>query len=343
MRALLLEDYRRLRVCDFPDPEVGPEDVLIRVKACGICGSDVHGYDGSSGRRIPPLVMGHEAAGVIERVGDQVDRFEVGDHVTFDSTIYCGRCAACRQGRVNLCDHRMVLGVSCDDYRRHGALAEYVAVPQRVVYRLPQGLCFEHAALVEPVSIAFHAVRRTSIALGDSAAVVGAGMIGLLVIQALRAAGCGRVLAIDLVDAKLELARQLGADDVINAGACDASAELMNRTDGRGVDHSIEVVGLDSSVASAMAMARKGGTVTLVGNLAAQVELPLQAVVTRELTLYGSCASAGEYPACLAMMARGTIDVAPLISAVVPLDEAPHWFDRLYEDSSGLLKVLVQP
>jgi L-iditol 2-dehydrogenase len=343
MRALLLEDYRRLQVCDFPDPEVGPEDVLIRVKACGICGSDVHGYDGSSGRRIPPLVMGHEAAGVIEHLGDQVDRFQVGDHVTFDSTIYCGRCAACRQGRVNLCDHRMVLGVSCDDYRCHGALAEYVAVPQRIVYRLPQGLCFEHAALVEPVSIAFHAVRRTPIALGDSAVVVGAGMIGLLVIQALRAAGCGRVLAIDLVDAKLELARQLSADDVINARACDAGEELMARTDGRGVDHSIEVVGLASSVATAIATARKGGTVTLVGNLTPQVELPLQAVVTRELTLYGSCASAGEYPACLAMMARGSIDVSPLISAVVPLDEAPHWFDRLYEDSSGLLKVLVQP
>jgi L-iditol 2-dehydrogenase len=343
MRALLLEEYRRLQVRDFPNPEVGAEDVLIRVKACGICGSDVRGYDGSSGRRIPPLVMGHEAAGVIERVGDQVGRFQVGDHVTFDSTIYCGRCAACRQGRINLCAHRMVLGVSCDDYRCHGALAEYVAVPERIVYGLPNGLVYEHAALVEPVSIAFHAIHRTPIVLGASVAVIGTGMIGLLMLQAVRAAGCGRVFAIDLIDAKLKLARQLGADDVINAATCDAAAELMARTGGHGVDHCIEVVGLANSVATAMAVVRKGGTVTLVGNLTAQVGLPLQAVVTRELQLIGSCASAGEYPACLDMMARGTIDVAPLISAVVPLDEAAHWFDRLYEDSSGLLKVIVQP
>jgi L-iditol 2-dehydrogenase len=343
MRALLLEQYRQLRVCDFPDPELGSEDVLIRVKTCGICGSDVHGYDGSSGRRIPPLVMGHEAAGVIQQVGSQVDRLRVGDRVTFDSTIYCGRCAACVRGDINLCDHRMVLGVSCGDYRRHGALAELVTVPQRVVYPLPPGLSFEHAALVEPVSIAFHAAHRTPMALGDSVAVVGAGMIGLLTIQALRAAGCGYLVAIDLVDSKLDLARSLGADDVISARTCDAAAEVLARTGQRGVDHCFEVVGLASSVATAVASVRKGGTVTLVGNLAAEVQLPLQAVVTREVTLFGSCASAGEYPACLDMMARGAIDVAQLISAVVPLDDAPHWFDRLYEDSSGLVKVLVQP
>ena len=133
MKALLLSEYKKLELADMPMPEVGPEDLLIRVKACGICGSDVHGYDGSSGRRIPPLVMGHEAAGVIERVGPRVEGFAPGDRVTFDSTVYCGRCGFCRQGDVNLCDNRMVLGVSCGDYRRHGAFAEYVAVPARIL------------------------------------------------------------------------------------------------------------------------------------------------------------------------------------------------------------------
>ena len=124
-------------------PDLAPDEVLIRVRACGVCGSDVHGFDGSTGRRIPPLVMGHEAAGTVETVGDAVREFGAGDRVTFDSTVSCGRCDYCARGQVNLCDNRMVLGVSCADYRRHGAFAEYVSVPARIVYRLPDGLPFE--------------------------------------------------------------------------------------------------------------------------------------------------------------------------------------------------------
>ena len=161
MKALLLTEYMHLELTDVAEPTVGPQDVLIRVRACGICGSDVHGMDGSTGRRIPPVVMGHEAAGVITEVGREVDQWKPGDRVTFDSTISCGDCAFCRRGDVNLCDRRQVLGVSCGDYRRHGAFAEYVAVPARILYRLPDTLSFEHAAMIEAVSIAVHAVRLT--------------------------------------------------------------------------------------------------------------------------------------------------------------------------------------
>jgi len=132
MKALLLSKYRELAIAEVPTPAVGVGEVLIRVGACGICGSDVHGYDGSSGRRIPPIVMGHEAAGRIAAVGAGVAGLAEGDRVTFDSTIYCGACAYCKRGEVNLCDHRQVLGVSCGDYRRAGAFAEFVAVPARV-------------------------------------------------------------------------------------------------------------------------------------------------------------------------------------------------------------------
>src|SRR5438552_16069568 len=133
MKALLLSQYRHLEVTDLAVPVPGREEVLIQVAACGICGSDVHGYDGSSGRRIPPIVMGHEAAGRIAAPGAEVNGFAKGDRVTFDSTIYCGVCAPCRRGEINLCDSRQVLGVSCADYRRAGAFAEYVAVPSRIV------------------------------------------------------------------------------------------------------------------------------------------------------------------------------------------------------------------
>ena len=195
-----------LEVADLPKPEVGPRDVLVRVKACGICGSDVHGLDGSTGRRIPPLVMGHEAAGVIAEAGRNVSGWKEGDRVTFDSTVSCGYCAFCRRGDINLCDNRQVIGVSCGDYRRHGAFAEYVAVPENILYRLPDSLSFDHAALIEAVSIAVHAVNLTPHAMGDTAVVVGSGMIGQLTIQAAKVAGFGRVFAVDVDDAKLTAA-----------------------------------------------------------------------------------------------------------------------------------------
>ncbi|MBN2475794.1 MAG: galactitol-1-phosphate 5-dehydrogenase [Pirellulales bacterium] len=343
MKALVLTEYDHFQYQEVPQPSVGPEDVLVEVKACGICGSDVHGMDGSSGRRRPPIIMGHEAAGVVSQLGNQATDWQVGDRVTFDSTVYCGRCRFCRQGAVNLCDARRVLGVSCEEFRRDGAFAQYVVVPQHIVYRLPEALSFEHAATVEPVSIAVHAVGRLPVALGDTAVVVGSGMIGLLALQALRAAGCGRILAVDLDRQRLELASRLGADEVISAEDGDVAAEVLRRTAGRGADSAVEAVGIAPTVAAAMRSVRKGGAVALVGNLSPQVDLPLQTIVTREITLYGSCASRGEWPACLEMISRGTIDVGPLISAVAPLKEGASWFARLRQAGSGLMKVVLKP
>jgi len=332
VKALVLKEYNAFSYEDVPVPEIGPDEVLIRVKACGICGSDVHGMDGSTGRRIPPIVMGHEAAGVIAEAGAAVTGFAQGDRVTFDSTIYCGACRFCRRGLANLCDNRRVLGVSCDEYRHHGAFAEYVAVPQRILYALPDDVTFEQAAMVEPLSIALHAVERTPISLNDTGVVVGAGMIGLLVVQALRAAGCGRIVAVDLEEGKLKMACELGADEGVKPDDCPSD-----------MDVAFEVVGITPALKTAVASLRKGGSLTLVGNLSPEVELPLQAVVTRQLTLYGSCATCGEYPACLDMIARGTVNVDALISATAPLAEGAAWFDRLYKKEPGLMKVILIP
>ena len=343
MKALVLKEYLRLEYEDVPEPAIGPDDVLIRVQACGICGSDVHGMDGSTGRRRPPIIMGHEAAGVVHDVGGNVRAWQKGDRVTFDSTIYCGSCWFCRRGEINLCDRRRVLGVSCEEYRCHGAFAEYVAVPQHILYRLPDAIAFEQAALVEAISIAFHAVRRAPIVLNDTAVVVGTGMIGLLVVQALRAAGCGTIIGIDREPEKLALAKKLGADVVLNGDADDIAEQIAALTAGRGADLAFEVVGIKPSVKTAIAGLRKGGCLILVGNLAPEVRLPLQVVVTRQLTLLGSCASCGEYPACLDMMARKAVNVDALISAVAPLADGPQWFDRLYRKEPGLMKVILKP
>jgi L-iditol 2-dehydrogenase len=210
MQALLLDAPRSLRVEEVPEPDVGPGDVLLNIKACGICGSDVHGYDGSSGRRMPPIIMGHEAAGVVVKVGAEVRLFRPWDRVTFDSTISCGQCEFCMKGDVNLCEMHQVVGVSCDDYRRDGAFAEYISVPERILYELPDTFAFEKAALIEAVSIAVHALRVSQVVPGSAALVVGAGMIGLLTIQALLHFGCGPVLAVDVDEGKLRLAHQLG-------------------------------------------------------------------------------------------------------------------------------------
>lgn len=343
MKALLLRNYLELELADLPQPFPSPGQVLIRVKACGICGSDVHGFDGSTGRRVPPLIMGHEAAGVVAALGASVDGFAEGDRVTFDSTVSCGECFFCRRGKINLCDNGQVLGVSCGDYRRNGAFAEFVAVPRNIVYKIPDALSFEKAAVTEPVSVAVHAVGLLPVRLGDTAVVVGTGMVGLLVVQALRLAGCSRVIAVDVDEAKLSIARQLGADDCINPGRSDAPALVRAQTDGRGADIAVEVVGATAPLQTALASVRKGGTLALVGNITPKIELPLQSVVTREVKLIGSCISSGEYPVCIGLLARGAIRVDPLISAVVPLEEGPAWFRRLYAKEPNLMKVVLQP
>ena len=199
-----------------------------------------------------------------------MQQLRAGDRVTFDSTVSCGQCFHCRAGRINLCDARRVLGVSCGDYRQHGAFAEYVAVPQNIVYPLPETMRFEDAALIEAVSVAVHAVNRAALRLDDSVVVVGAGMIGLLVIQAARVAGCGKLIALDLDQRRLALAASLGADEVLNAAASDAQQRVLSLTGGRGSDLAFEVVGATAPVQTAVHSLRKGGTLVLVGNLVAE-------------------------------------------------------------------------
>lgn len=343
VKALVLTADKRLEMLDSPTPAAGPGELLVSVAACGICGSDVHGYDGSSGRRIPPLIMGHEAAGVVAEVGPGVTRFRAGDRVTFDSTIYCGECRFCRSGDVNLCDRREVLGVSCGEYRRHGAFAEFVTVPERIAFRLPDAMPFAEAALLEPAAVALHAVSLSPRAKGDAALVIGAGMIGLLTLQAARVAGFERVFIADIDASRLELAKGFGATEALQAGAGDLIERVRALTGGLGVDVVFEAVGRDETVNAAIDSVRKGGTVVLIGNIAPAVKLPLQKVVSRQIRLQGTAASAGEYPQAIEAIANGTMRVAPFISAVAPLESGPEWFERLYAGEPGLMKVVLAP
>jgi L-iditol 2-dehydrogenase len=343
MKALLLSEYGRLEMVEIPMPRPAPDEVLIRVEACGICGSDVHGYDGGSGRRIPPIVMGHEAAGTIAALGSESSELRVGDRVTFDSTFYCGECDYCRKGEVNLCERRQVLGVSTPEFRRPGAFADYVAVPKRVLYPLPANVSFSEAAMIEPLAVAVHAVSLANISTGDSALVVGAGMIGLLVLQALREARCSRVIVTDIDDTRLALALELGASSVINAKTTDVVAEVHRLTSGVGVDVALEAVGSTPTIKTAIESVRKGGTVTLIGNVTPTAEIPLQIVVSRQIRLQGSAGSAGEYPKCILLLESGAVTVKPLITAVAPLEQGAEWFGRLHAREPNLMKVILAP
>ena len=312
------------------------------MKACAICGSDPR-IDGSTGRRQPSVIMGHEAAGVVAAVGSNVKGFQVGDRITFDSTIYCGQCHFCRRGQINLCNNRRVLGVSCDDYRQDGALAEYLAIPARIAYHLPEGISFAEAAMVEPVSIAVHACSLPPIALNDSALVVGAGTIGLFIIQVLKTFGCGEIIVVDIDEGKFELAKKYGATACFNSQDESLAEKVLELTGGLGVDLAFEAVGLSSTVDLAVAALRKGGSLVLVGNVSPRIDFPLQSVVTREISIFGSCASSGEYPVCLDLIQKGKVSVKELISAVAPLKEGAEWFNRLYNKEPGLFKVVLEP
>jgi len=342
LKALLHTQPYCLQYTDFPEPQVGDDEVLVRVKACGICGSDVQGFTGKTGRRIPPLIMGHEAAGVVEKFGKNVRDFHKGDRVCFDSTVYCSKCTACRAGKYNRCEKRQVLGVSTPEFKRHGAFAEYVAVPWWIVAGIPDNMTFIQAALLEPVSIGMHAANRAPITAGDSVVIIGAGTIGLFVLQACKLKGA-RVIICDINDFRLDIARTLGADVVVNPTKSSLKDNVLKATSGRGADVAFEVVGFAETFAGAVFVLKTGGHLVAVGNLQKMAEFDLQDLVARELTFTGSYASSGEFREGIDLVASGKINVQPIISDVLPMREGPRAFDRLLKAQENLLKIVLEP
>ena len=338
MKALVYSAPLEMALEDVPDPACGPDDVLVRVRAVGICGSDVLGYTGKTGRRLPPLIMGHEACGTVEAVGARVERMEAGARVCFDSTVYCRSCPACHAGGYHRCESREVLGVSVPGMKRQGAMAEHVVMPWWTLHPMPDSLSFTDAALLEPVAVALHAVRRSGLCAGETVHILGAGTIGLLILQVCRAMAAGSIVVVDLKERRLDLAREFGADAA--ALPEDAGALLPEN----GADVRFEVVGLASTLQASAARARMGGCVVLVVNLTPTVPLGVQDIVARELTLIGTYASGGVFADALRMVAGRRIDPRPLVSEVLPLEKGPAAFDRLLSGKEkDLLKVILRP
>lgn len=343
MKALVLEEYNKLVYKDVQDPEIKSNEVLVKVMACGICGSDVHGLDGSTGRRIPPMIMGHEASGVIVKTGSDVTGWKTGDRVTFDSTVYPLNDWFTLEGMYNLSNNREVLGVSPGTFKRDGAFAEYIAIPQHILYIIPESVSFEKAAMVEAVAVALHSINISGIKTGDRCVVVGAGMIGIFIIKLLKLSGASKIVAIDISRKRLEIATEAGADISLLSTEENLDEKIKALTNYRGADISFEAVGRSESVNIAIDILRKGGKTVLVGNVSPKVDFPLQKVVTRELKVLGSCAIRGEFEVVLNLLETGKIIVDDLISVVAPLSEGADWFQKLYRKEEELNKVILKP
>lgn len=283
--------------------------------------------------------MGHEASGVIEACGEGVVKHKVGDRVTFDSTVYCNKCDMCKSGKVNLCSDRQVLGVSCEDYNRAGCFAEYVTLPEYILYDIPNNVSYVQAAMIEPLSVAYHAATRTKINKGDSVVLFGIGTIGLLTLQVVKSFGASKIIAVDIDDSRLQLAKKNGATDCINSKTEDAVKRVLEIVPD-GVDISIDATGIDATANMCIKSVHLDGKVVLIGNVALKIDFPLQYVVTHQISLFGSCASAGEYPQCLDLIASGKVEVDSMISKIVPLEEGNFWMNKIYNREDGLTKIV---
>ena len=339
MKAMVYKGPWQMPLEDVPEPEVRPGEVIVAVRAVGVCGSDVHGYTGSTGRRIPPMVMGHEFSGMITAIGDGVTAHKPGDRVVVQPLITCGECDNCRAGLTNICTNRRGLGMGHID----GAYAEAIGVPESLLYDLPEGVSWEKGALVEPLSVALHGVNMTPIALMDPVVILGAGTIGLLVLLGCRLKGAGKIIVSDVSPRRLQRALELGADVVVNPAQQDLGDIIRQHAGPAGAPVVIEAVGIQATARQSIEIVRPGGHVTWIGNSQPYVEIGMQQVVTREITVRGAYAFNEEFGRSIEVIESGRIDVMALVERVAPLEEGPQIVDDLAHGKTDLIKAILKP
>jgi len=346
MKAVRLHAPGDLRVEEVNVPEINDHQVLVRVRAVGVCGSDP-GRVMEKGTYSYPMTIGHEFSGDVAKVGAKVKDYKVGDPVTVVPLIPCGTCEYCRVGKYNLCDDYSYYGSRTD-----GAMAEYVAVEAANLLKLPEGVDFESGACTDPVAIAFHALRQAQLGAGDTVAILGAGPIGLFAIQWAKTMGATEVFVIDILDEKLTIAREVGADHAINAKVVDPVDFVLKKTEGEGAHKVIEIVGAPVTQEQSLRMVRKEGTVVFCGISYKDLVIPvktLDGLLRKELRIIGAWNSlASPYPInewelALRFMALGRVKCKPVISHRFRLDEAPDVFRRLWKREEFFSKIFFLP
>lgn len=340
MRALVYYGPKDIKVTEIDDVTPKKGEVLVKIKACGICGSDVHGYLGITGRRIAPMVMGHEFSGEIAALGEEtILGYKVGDRVTVQPVDFCGECENCKAGFTNVCTDKRFFGV----LDVNGAFAEYLCVPEKLLYPLPDQISYSGGALIEALAVAYCGVKKAGDLAGKNVLVVGGGTIGQLVLSVVKTMNPRAIIMSDLSDFRLETAKKLGADYVINPKGKDFVEEVKKVLNGGWVDVALEAVGIGPTVAQAMSVLKTQGTCVWVGNSAKTVELNMQDVVTKELRILGTYIyTHEEFGETIDFLAKNHLDLSTLISKEISIDEAPEMFEELLTATEKYLKVVVK-
>lgn len=341
MKAAILRAGGDLRYETVPDPTPGAQDAIVKVRACSICGSDLHAFHGKHPRLTFPRILGHEFAGEIVAVGAKLDGFRIGDRVCCDIDFACGECGPCREGRSNICEKLRTTG-----FDRDGAYAQYACVPSFNLYRLPENVSYDQAAAVQVLGISYHAVaHRVKPMAGERIAVIGAGPIGLgaaLVAQLMGA----EVTITDILDYRLAKARELGIAHAMSAREGDARTRALEATGGRGFDKVVECVGglQTRTVTDAVAIVKRGGQITVVGTFPEnQATIPIAYIKDREIDLNFSRGNFQAFAPCLELIASGKIDPDRYISHRFPLERAEDALKLLEARNVEAHKVVLHP
>lgn len=338
MKAILYEGPNKLRYTDVPDvsPEAG--EVKLRVKACGICGSDVAGYQGLTGRRLEPMIMGHEFCGQVAELGSGVKNLKEGDIVAVYPVNFCGECEMCKKGDVHLCLNKRSYGVLAEN----GAFAEYICVPEKCCFPVAEGVSYAVGSLMEPLAVAYRGVNHAGDLKGKSVFLAGTGTIGLLALACVKMKGASTIIVSDMDDERLKVAKDLGADITVNPSKEDLKQLVLEHTGGMGVDVGIEAVGITPTVQQVMSVLRFGGKAVWIGNNRKMIEINMQEVVTRELSVNGSFLYGyQEFKEVVDLLNQGKLNAAPLISKEITLEQGIEYFEKLKNHEDNLIKVVV--
>ncbi|NVL93223.1 MAG: galactitol-1-phosphate 5-dehydrogenase [Desulfobacterales bacterium] len=339
MKAAIWYGGKDIRIEEVPKPDLGPNDILVKVKAAGICGSDLHAYEGISKRRAPPLIMGHEIAGEIAEIGRDVKGLQEGDKVVIQPVLPCGECEQCRSGNENICRNIRFLGLHVP-----GGFAEYVKAPAEKCYTLPRHLESKEACLTEPLSVAVHVVNNMPVGVDGTILIVGAGVVGSMITQVARLRTSGKIIVTDILDSRLDLAKKLGADITINPREKNVAEETFRITEGRGADVTIEVVGIESTIQDALASIKKGGTTIAIGLLEKNMEIDMMKLVSSELRLLGSYLyNDSDFRSSINLIAEGKVDLQPYLTRIFALDDALKGFEEMATNKENVLKVILKP
>ncbi|MFQ5855503.1 MAG: zinc-binding dehydrogenase [Anaerolineae bacterium] len=347
MRAAVTRDWNDIRVEEVPVPELDADEVLVRVGACGICGTDLKIVSGVYKGTWPPalpFIQGHEWGGTVVALGEGVTGLQVGDRVAAENHKGCGACPMCRWGRYNLCEVARTKGKAYKLYGHtaQGAFAEYAARPVALLHKLPENVSFEEGTIVNQGSLGLHAVRRCRIDPGDTVAVIGPGLVGMITLQLAQAVGATRVIVVGR-GPRLSLARELGADDVIDYTAGDTVEAIRELTGGRGVDCAFECAGTPAAVANAMNCVRRGGRVALVGMTGNKpVELNTDRLALDEIDVFGVRSSPNAYPELIKLIAAGKVNVRKLVSRVYPLEQINDAFEAFRNREGGAIRMVIK-